>query len=139
MGSFSTSPLAVAAANSDMRFLRGGCRYSIGGRRGIDRNVRWDRLGGNRRRLCRVGNRLIRGDSQSRWRFCTQRTASGTFRSRTGWKNCLPVLYLEVRNLLLDLRLEFVRGALEFVERLAHRPRDFRQLLGPKDDEGKKE
>jgi len=42
-------------------------------------------------------------------------------------------------DLLLDLRLEFVRSPPEFVERFADHAGDLRQLLGPKDDEGQEE
>jgi len=40
---------------------------------------------------------------------------------------------------LLDLRTEFIRGALELVEIFADEAGHLRQLLGPKDDEGQKE
>ena len=49
------------------------------------------------------------------------------------------VFDFEVSDLLLDLRLEFVGGALEFVQVFANLAGDLRQLLGPKDDQGQKE
>ena len=54
-------------------------------------------------------------------------------------QNRLPLFDVEVRDLLFDLRLEFVGRTLEFVQVLAHLARDLRQLLRPKDDEGQKE
>ncbi len=48
-------------------------------------------------------------------------------------------LDLQMSDLLLDLRLEFVRGPPEFVQRFAHLAGDLRQLLGPKDDERQEE
>ncbi len=42
-------------------------------------------------------------------------------------------------DLLLDLRLELVGGALELVEVFADLAGDLRQLLRPKDDQGQKE
>jgi len=51
----------------------------------------------------------------------------------------LPVFHLEMSDLLLDLRFEFVGSPLEFVEILADLAGDFRQLLGPENHEGQKE
>ncbi len=46
---------------------------------------------------------------------------------------------IQLRNLGLDLRLEFVRGPLEFIQGPSDLPSDLGQLLGPEQDQGKKE
>src|SRR3984893_11542603 len=46
------------------------------------------------------------------------------------------VFQVELRDLGLDLRLEFVRGSFEFIERPPDLGADFRQLLLPGDDQG---
>src|SRR3984893_893053 len=46
------------------------------------------------------------------------------------------VFQVELRDLGLDLRLEFVRGSFEFIERPPDLAPDFRQLLWPEDDQG---
>ena len=51
----------------------------------------------------------------------------------------LLILSSRLRDLRLDLGLELIRGAPELVERLAHLPRNLRQLLRPKDEQGQKE
>src|ERR1017187_8272728 len=108
IGSFSLSPPADAATNSDMRFLRDGGRYVSG---------RDDRLSSHGGRLSRGGgDRVIGEGRQGRRRFGRtslarrgpERTASDPLRRRAGRENRLPVLNVQVRNLLLDLRLELV-------------------------------
>lgn len=47
--------------------------------------------------------------------------------------------HFELVDLGLDLGLEFVAGALEFVERFPHLAGDFRQLFGPEDQQGQHE
>src|SRR5450755_3141094 len=49
------------------------------------------------------------------------------------------LLDIQLRDFGLDLRLELVRGPLEFVEGPADLPSDFGQLLWPEQDQGKKE
>src|SRR5271169_4897158 len=68
-----------------------------------------------------------------------QSPAGGAFRRRGGWKNRLFIFHFQMRDLLLDLRLELVRSALELVHLLPHLACDLRQLLRPKDDERQKE
>ncbi len=52
----------------------------------------------------------------------------------------LAILFeIQLRDLGLDLRLEFVRGPLEFIEGPSDLPSDLGQLLGPEQDQGKKE
>ena len=48
-------------------------------------------------------------------------------------------LQLQVADLVLELRLELVAGALEFAQRLPYLPADFGQLLGPEDQQGEQE
>ncbi len=48
------------------------------------------------------------------------------------------IFHVKIVDLRFDLRLELVRGALEFIERAANLAANFRQLLGPKDDESQK-
>ena len=69
-------------------------------------------------------------------------------RSSSGWwclrpadtgQNRRVLVDLKLRDLLLDLRLEFVRGTAKFIHKFADLAGDFRQLLGPKDDEGEEE
>ena len=60
-------------------------------------------------------------------------------RSRRGQDGLARDLDIETVDLRLDLRLEFVGRALEFVERLADLATDLRQLLGPKNDQGQQE
>src|SRR2546425_855757 len=60
-------------------------------------------------------------------------------RSRRGQDGLARDLDIETVDLRLDLRLEFVGRALEFVERLADLAADLRQLLGPKNDQGQEE
>jgi len=66
-------------------------------------------------------------------------SAARPLRRLAGRKNRLLVLHFQMGNFLLDLGLEFVRGALEFIQRLAYLAGDLRQLLGPKDNERQKE
>src|SRR5579864_8919543 len=106
MGSFSLSPLAAAAEDSNMRFLRGRGGYVIG------RICGSNRLSRNRRVRGR-GDRLLCGSRQRRGRLGVQRTAGDAFGRRAGRKNRLLLLDLQVGNFLLDLRLELVRSALE--------------------------
>src|SRR5262249_4404882 len=49
------------------------------------------------------------------------------------------VLDLKMGDLLLNLRLELIRGAPELVQILPDLAGNLRQLLGPKDNEGQKE
>jgi hypothetical protein len=132
IGSFSLSPLAVAAADSNMRLLRGRGGYVVGSGDGSDR------LGCNGWHLV-LGGRLIREGRQGCRRFCTEGAARGAFRSWAGRENRLTILNLEVGYLLFDLRFKFVRRTAEFVEHLADLARDLGQLLGPKDNQGQKE
>ena len=66
-------------------------------------------------------------------------------RNRANWRlrwrqdGLARVLEVKAVDLRLDLRLEFVRGTLEFIERLANLATDLRQLLRPKDDQGQQE
>ena len=46
---------------------------------------------------------------------------------------------LDVGNFGLDLRFEFVRGALELVQSLANLPADLRHLLWPENNQGQQE
>jgi len=71
--------------------------------------------------------------------LCIAGSAGRSLGRMAGRKNRLLVFNFQMGNFLLDLGLEFVRGALEFIQRLAHRARDLRQLLGPKNDERQKE
>ncbi len=99
----------------------------------------------DRRIFARCGCAFRRSLHQSRrfhmmqFRIRITRAPGRPFRRRAGRKNRLFVLDFQVGNFLLDLRLELVRGALEFIQCLAHLPGDLRQLLGPKDDERQKE
>src|ERR1700758_5420477 len=101
MGSFSLSPLAAAAADSNMRFLRGRGGYVIGRIRGGNRLSRNPGFRGR-------GDRFLRASRQRRGRLGVQRTAGDAFRSRAGRKNRLLFPDLQVGNFLLDLRLELV-------------------------------
>ena len=57
-----------------------------------------------------------------------------------GRQDGLAMLFdIQLRDFGLDLRLEFVRSPLEFIEGPADLPSDFGQLLGPEQDQGKKE
>ena len=93
------------------------------------------------RRGCTFGRSLRQSGSLNMMQFRIRIT--GAAGRPLGWlagrKNRLLVLNFQMGNFLLDLGLEFVRGALEFIQRLAHLAGDLRQLLGPKDDEGQKE
>src|SRR5205807_1364038 len=60
-------------------------------------------------------------------------------RWRRGQDGLARDLDIETVDLRLDLRLELVGRALEFVERLADLAADLRQLLGPKNDQGQQE
>src|ERR1700674_2098043 len=67
-----------------------------------------------------------------------RRQGQGGYRTlrRLGWRQNLPfILRIQLRNLRRDLGLEFVRGALDLIEHLAHLARDLRQLLGPKNEQ----
>ena len=46
---------------------------------------------------------------------------------------------IQLRDFGLDLRLEFVRGPLEFIQGPPDLPSDLGQLLWPEQDQGKKE
>ena len=46
---------------------------------------------------------------------------------------------VKVRDLRFNLSLEFIRGPLKFVERLADLASNLGQLLGPEDDQGQQE
>ena len=48
-------------------------------------------------------------------------------------------LDIQLRDFGLDLRLEFVRGPLEFIQGPSDLASDLGQLLGPEQDQGKKE
>jgi hypothetical protein len=60
-------------------------------------------------------------------------------RWRLGGREDLMIFDIEVRDLGFNLGLEFIRGPLKFVERLADLASDLRQLLGPEDDQGQQE
>ena len=60
-------------------------------------------------------------------------------RLRRGQDGLARNLDIKTVDLRLDLRLEFVRSTLEFVEGLADLATDLRQLLGPKNDQGQQE
>ena len=60
-------------------------------------------------------------------------------RLRRGQDGLARNLDIKTVDLRLDLRLELVGRALEFVERLADLAADLRQLLGPKNDQGQEE
>src|SRR3981081_2108387 len=53
-----------------------------------------------------------------------------------GGQNLLMVVHFQLRYLRLNLGFELVRGSAELIQSLAHLTSDFRQLLGPKDDQG---
>src|SRR5579872_3248898 len=58
---------------------------------------------------------------------------------RVRWRQNLAVFVdFQLRYFRLDLSFKFVRSAAKLIERLANLASDFRQLLGPKNDQGQK-
>src|SRR5580704_13216783 len=55
------------------------------------------------------------------------------------WQRALLLLPFEMRNLRFDLALELIRSPSQLIQYLAHLPRDLRQLLRPKNQQGQKE
>src|SRR5271169_966932 len=151
IGSLSPAPLP-AAANSDMRLLRGRGRHLIGSGKRFGSSGSW-LVCSSRGRRARTRSRVRRKEGfviGSGWgsrRFGSIGLAEGgvrsaarrTLRGRAGRKNRRLVLDFQMSDFLLDLRLEFIRGALKFVQVLPNLACDFRQLLGPKDDESQEE
>src|SRR5450755_1367363 len=146
MDSDPDSPPEAAAPKSNMRLLRGRRCYFAGRnwfarRCRLARTVRircrkkWFVLGRglHRRHLC---NQSLHGSSFDRRRI--QTSARRPLWRRTRRQDGLP-LDFQMRNFLLNLRLEFVRSPPKLVERLADLAGDLRQLLGPEHDQGQKE
>src|ERR1700687_641809 len=74
--------------------------------------------------------------------LCGRQTAGryGAGRRLGGRQDVLAMLFdIQLGDLGLDLRLEFVRGSLEFIEGPPDLPSDLGQLLWPEQDQGKKE
>src|SRR5581483_6658443 len=139
IASFSSSE-GGASASSGMEFLRArGCHVlgrvsglsgpglgavAAGGRDGF---FVGSREGGWRLRRCILSLQHMRT------------AAGGSLDLRIARQDGGLLFDLELRNLLLDLRLEFVGGAAKFIHELAHLAGDLRQLLGPEDDQGQEE
>src|SRR5579872_6846606 len=126
MGSDPDSPPEAAAPKSNMRFLRGrGCyfigrdRFARGRRLGGTVRIRcskkWFVLGRGLQRRC-LRDQILHGADLDRSRI--QTSARGAFRGRARRQDGL-LFYLQMSDFLLNLRLEFVRGPAEFVERFA--------------------
>ena len=77
---------------------------------------------------------LVRSGAEFRLRLATVPCGG-----RTGWKDGLRLLHLEVGDLGFDLRLELVRGAAEFGEKTPGLTSHLRQLLRPKENERQEE
>src|SRR5712672_1902326 len=112
----SRSSGGASAIISGMRLLRGGTGHWLFGRDGF-------RSPDARFRGVRVIRGSFGGSSQSRRWLGLERVhwrgiegAAGRTYGGTAWrKNCLRIFPLQVRNLLLDLGLELVRGPPDFV------------------------
>src|SRR3984893_7300610 len=83
-----------------------------------------------------LGQRIRLGDGNLCWGW-----AAGSYGAH--WRlvdrrqdGLAVVFQVELRDLGLDLRLEFVGGSFEFIERPPDLASDFRQLLWPEDDQG---
>src|SRR2546423_3571933 len=151
IASFSSST-GGTSATSGMGFLgTGGCQgiglSGVSGRSGVSAGV--SGLGGTGLRSIGSGrgSELLIGSREGcgRFRRCglslwrSPASAGSAFDARIRGQNRRVLVDLKLGDLLLDLRLEFVGGTAKFVHELADLARDFRQLLGPKDDEGQEE
>src|SRR6266849_4193589 len=142
MDSGARSSLGASANASGMGLLGGGGGHGIGGNGFRRRRLGIGRVG--------VGNDccVSRGSSQGRrfslrrnalaGRVALQAAAHGAYGRIAGWKDRLFGFGFEVGNFLLDLRLELVRGAFEFVQVFTDLAGDLGEFLRPEDDESQK-
>ncbi len=156
VGASSAAGVRGSRAVSNMRTDRGGdlCRR-------VRRRVRSSVRRGARPRCsirlyrqtlawhCAVGTdgfgstRHGHGSCQRRGRFGGRRqllnVPSGIGLRRRSWRqNRVARFAVQVRNLTLNLRLKLVGSALEVVQQFANLTGNFRKLLGPEDNQGKK-